>query len=98
VGALDVALYVNVEFCAAALKHTGAAVAGVVIVGRGLIVRVKTFPVLMQPLPLLTLSVPVYVPAATPAVIGNVMGLTGSAVVSTSKSPAMCAAPFQVMV
>jgi hypothetical protein len=74
------------------------AVAAVVIVGKGFMVTVKAFPALLQPLPLVTVSVPVYVPATTPAAIGTVIGLAGNAVDGTFTSPAASAAAFHVMV
>ena len=70
----------------------------VVIVGNWFIVTVKAFPVLLQPLPLLTVRVPVYVPATTPAAMGTVIGLAGNGVDPTFTSPAAIAAAFQVMV
>jgi len=68
------------------------------MVGNWFIVTVKTFPVLLHPLALLTVRVPVYVPATTPAAIGTVIGLAGNGVVTTFTSPAANAAAFQVIV
>ena len=68
------------------------------MVGNWFIVTVKAFPVLLQPLALLTVSVPVYVPVTTPAAMGTVIGLAGNAVDPTFTSPAANAAAFQVMV
>jgi len=68
------------------------------MVGNWFIVTVKVLPVLLQPLPLLTFSVPVYVPATTPAAMGTVIGLAGNAEGPAFTSPAANAAAFQVMV
>jgi hypothetical protein len=65
--------------------------------GRALMVIVNALPVLPHPLPLVTVSVPVYVPATTPAAIGTVIGLAGNAVDGTFTSPAASAAAFHVM-
>ena len=62
------------------LKQTAFDVPAVVIVGKGLIVSVKELPMLAQPLPFVTLIVPVYVPAATFAATGIVTGLTGKTI------------------
>lgn len=74
------------------------AVAADVMVGRATMVTVKAFPMLLHPALLLTVKVPVYVPAATPAAIGILIGLAGNAVVPVFTRPAVIAAAFQVMV
>jgi hypothetical protein len=61
-------------------------------------VTVNELPVLLQPLALLTVNVPVYVPAATPAAIGTVIGLAGNAVLPTFTKPADKAAASHVIV
>ena len=68
------------------------------MVGNWLTVTVKVLPVLLHPLALLTVSVPVYVPATTPAAMGTVIGLAGKADGPVFTSPAANAAAFQVMV
>ena len=68
------------------------------MVGNGLIVIVNEFPVLIHPLTLVTVTVPVYVPPATFAAMGTVIGVAGSAVLLRFTSPAVKAAAFQVMV
>jgi hypothetical protein len=69
VGLCVVAVYANEVVCALALKHFAVAVPTVVIVGKGLMVML-TFVVLARLFALVTVSTPVYVPAANPAEIG----------------------------
>ena len=68
------------------------------MVGNPFIVTVNELPAPLQPLALVTVKVPVYVPAATFAAIGNVIGLAGNAVLLTFTNPAVKAAAFHVIV
>ena len=69
----------------------------VVIDGPAAIVTVKELPLLVQPAAVATVRVPVYVPAATPAGIENVMGLEGSAWLPVFTRPAASAAAFHTI-
>ena len=69
--------------CALELGHT-AVVAPNAIVGNGLTVTVKLLADDTHPFALLTVKVPVYVPAAVFAGIGILIGLAGNAALETA--------------
>ena len=79
VGVPVTALYDKPAISAVDPEQTPAILDAVVIVGKGLIVMVKVFPVLIQPFAFFTVRVPVYVPANVPAGMLIVKGLTGKA-------------------
>ncbi len=68
------------------------------MVGSGWTVTVNVLPVLSHPLLFVTTMVPVYVPGATEAAMGTVIGLAGKEVVPTFTKPADWAAASQVIV
>ena len=80
-------LYTNELVVAATLVQTLVAVANVIIVGKGLIVSVNAFAVLGQAPAFVTVMVALYVPAATLAPIGKLIGDTGKAVEATFTKP-----------
>ena len=65
--------------------------------GAEVIETVNEFPALLQPSALVTVSVPVYVPAATPAGIEKVTWLAGKLVLPVFTNPAARAAAFQAI-
>jgi hypothetical protein len=69
-----------------------------VMVAFGFTVTVNVFPVLEQPVLLfVTTMVPVYMPVATLAAMGTVIGLVVKELLITLTSPAVWAAAFQVI-
>jgi len=68
---------------------------GAVTTGSEFTVKVNPFPALKQPLAFVTISVPEYVPATTPAATERLIGLAGNAALFTFTNPAVVATEFQ---